>query len=133
MKPNTIPTIFPGSFDEEIGTVDISFDSGNVCPIDVNDGNVLCPECVKKDILYASLRSESYDEKERLNTQIGEMASKIAQLKKNFTKMRKRAYNLMKTGTKLHQTIKDIKQQNLINSKLENLFEVCIHSYCSSK
>lgn len=84
LKPNAIPTIFRGSFDEEIGNVDISFNSRNVCPIDVNDGNVLCPECVKKDILYATLRSENYDEKERLNTQIGEMASKIAQLKKKL-------------------------------------------------
>lgn len=90
-------------------------------------------ECAEKDALYASLRNESYDEKEKLNAKIEAMTLKIAQLKTNFTKMRKKAYYLETTKSKLHQTIKDIKQQNLINSELQNLLEVCMHSYYTIK
>lgn len=153
-------------------------DSENVLPIDVNDCNTFCNECAKRDALYANLRSKSDDEKEKWDTQIKEMASKLAQLQinytnlhsecvqkdalhaslrseyyveketlniqikemtskmaqlqKNFTKMRKKAYYLSTTKSKLLQTIKDIKQQNLINSELQNLLEVCMNSNCNS-
>lgn len=86
-------------------------------------------ECVKKDTLNESLRSENYNEKERLNAQIEKMTIRISQLQKNFTKMRCKAYYLATTKIKLHQTIQDLKKQNMINSELQNLLEVCMHSY----
>lgn len=55
------------------------------------------------------------------------MAAKIIQLKKNLKKARNKAYNLEKTKTKIDATLREMKQENLINSKLQEVLQVFIY------
>lgn len=55
------------------------------------------------------------------------MAAKIIQLKKNLKKARNKAYNLEKTKTKIDATLREMKQENLINAKLQEVLQVFIY------
>lgn len=123
LKPDATPSIFRSEI-------------GNEHQINTIETNISCPECVKKDEMFSN-------EKEKLHIQIEEMASEItslrskieeqtskfAELQKNYTKMRKKAYYLENTRTKLQETIKEIRQQNLINSELKNILEVFVNIF----
>lgn len=115
----SVPSIFPNENDLKFDDADNSIEE-----IIIPESKVACSDCEYKDHLITTYKCDIETQSSEYEERILQLKTQISQLKKNLSKARSKVYLLESMKTKLKKVIKEMKEQKLIDSRLQRELEV---------